>query len=220
FKSDGFLQAFKPFQSRIVSYGIFNSLSQVLLKATAPGVPDFYQGTELWDLSLVDPDNRRPVDYAHRISLLAELKHRVSRDPLALISELISTPQDGRIKLFLTLQLLQARQSYCDLFCKGNYKPLEVSGKFADCVVAFARTHQDQLAIALVPRFLTTLIEPEQLPLTTTVWQDAHISLPDNIGSTWTNLITGETGQFEGNLCVGQAFQHFPGALLIAQNKG
>lgn len=220
FKSDAFLEAFKPFQSRIASYGIFNSLSQVLLKATAPGAPDFYQGTELWDLSLVDPDNRRPVDYAHRISLLAKLQHQFSSNPLELISELLATPQDGRIKFFLTLQLLQARQRYCDLFCEGNYEPLKVSGKFADCVVAFARTHQDQLAIALVPRFLTTLIEPDQLPLTTTVWQDTHISLPDSIGSTWTNLITGETGQFEGHLCVGQAFQHFPGALLLAQREG
>ncbi|NJK30125.1 MAG: malto-oligosyltrehalose synthase [Acaryochloris sp. SU_5_25] len=214
-----FLQVFRPFQQRVAAYGIFNALSQLLLKVTAPGVPDFYQGTELWDLNLVDPDNRRPVDYAHRISLLADLRRRVFADPLALIADLLTTPADGRVKLFLTSQLLQARKTYEEVFRQGSYQPLRVSGQFANHIVAFARRYENVMAIAIAPRFLTTLIEPTQLPLTEAIWQDTQIELPESIGSSWTNMITTESGKFNSHLSVGQAFQHFPGALLIVQSQ-
>ncbi|WP_404783479.1 malto-oligosyltrehalose synthase [Altericista sp. CCNU0014] len=212
-----FLQAFCPFQQRIATYGIFNSLSQLLLKVAAPGIPDFYQGNELWDLSLVDPDNRRPVDYARRISLLGEIQRRTLADPLALIAELLASPEDGRVKLFLTTQLLQARKSYRDVFEKGSYQPLNVIGKFAEHVVAFARWYQGTVAIAIAPRFLTGLVEPPQLPLTEAVWQDTQVELPEGVGSIWTNAVTAESGKFNARFLVGQAFQHFPAALLIAQ---
>jgi (1->4)-alpha-D-glucan 1-alpha-D-glucosylmutase len=213
-----FLQVFRPFQQRVAAYGIYNALSQVLLKVAAPGVPDFYQGTELWDLNLVDPDNRRPVNYAHRISLLAEVRTRAMAAPLAFIAEILATPADGRVKLFLTTQLLQARKIYQDIFRQGSYQPLHVSGQFANHVVAFARRYENVMAIAIAPRFLTALVEPTQLPLTEAIWQDTQVALPEGIGLTWTNVITAESGRFNDSLFVGQAFQHFPGALLIAQS--
>jgi (1->4)-alpha-D-glucan 1-alpha-D-glucosylmutase len=212
-----FLQAFEPFQRRVSTYGIFNSLSQVLLKVASPGVPDFYQGNELWDLNLVDPDNRRPVDYAHRTLLLNEVNTSALADPLELIAALLKAPKDERIKLFLTTQLLQARQVYADVFTYGSYQPLNVSGKFADCIIAFARCYQNTAAIAIAPRFLTTLIEPSRLPLTHEIWQDTQIELPQGVGSTWKNMITAEVRTCNSSLLVGEAFQYFPGALLVTQ---
>jgi (1->4)-alpha-D-glucan 1-alpha-D-glucosylmutase len=212
-----FLQAFEPFQQRVSIYGIYNSLSQVLLKVASPGVPDFYQGNELWDFNLVDPDNRRPVDYAYRISLLNEVTTSDLADPLGLIATLLKAPEDGRVKLFLTTKLLQARQAYGDVFTYGSYQPLTVSGQFADRIIAFARCYQNTTAIAMAPRFLTTVIKPSQLPIAHEIWQDTQIELPQNIGSTWKNAITGEMGTCSRSLLVGETFQHFPGALLIAQ---
>jgi (1->4)-alpha-D-glucan 1-alpha-D-glucosylmutase len=213
-----FLQAFELFQKRIAAYGIYNSLSQVLLKVASPGVPDFYQGNELWDLNLVDPDNRRPIDYNRRILMLNEVNARIVSDPLGFITELLANPEDGKIKLFLTMQLLQARQIYEDVFTQGSYQPLTVVGQFADHVVAFVRCYEGITAIALAPRFLTDLIEPSQPPLTTQIWQDTQIILPESIGTAWKNMITGEAGVFENNLMVGEAFRHFPGALIITQS--
>jgi (1->4)-alpha-D-glucan 1-alpha-D-glucosylmutase len=113
--------------------------------------------------------------------------------------------------------LLQARQTYADVFTYGNYQPLTVSGKFADRIIAFARCSQNTTAITIAPRFLATLIEPSQLPLATEIWQDTQIELPQGIGSTWENMITAEIGMCNSRLLVGEAFQHFPGALLISQ---
>ncbi len=213
--SNAFLPAFYPFQQRIAAYGIYNSLSQVLLKYAAPGTPDLYQGTELWDLSLVDPDNRRPVDYKKRVQILNDIQQR-SGDALTLVQELLDGRTDGRVKLFLTTRMLQARQAYASLFKDGSYVPLTVSGSLANCVVAFARCHQDQTIVAIAPRFLTSVVEPETLPLGL-VWKDTQIKLPSGWGRTWKNLITSETIAAEGLLSVSEAFQHFPGALLLSQ---
>jgi (1->4)-alpha-D-glucan 1-alpha-D-glucosylmutase len=210
-----FLSEFLPFQKRISDYGIFNSLSQVLLKNTAPGVPDLYQGTEFWDLSLVDPDNRRPVDYDQRISCLHDLKARGQTDSLQLIDELLTTRTDGRIKLFLTFKVLQARKTNSALFEQGNYQPLLVSGKFKDHVIAFTRSFQGRTAIAVAPRFLTGLIEAGQLPLGEQIWADTAIDLPANLSSSWQDAIAAQAIQANGKLSVGDALKHFPVALLI-----
>ena len=132
---------------------MFNSLSQTLLKLASPGIPDFYQGTEFWELSLVDPDNRRPVNFEQRQACLEDLKQKISTDILALVSELLDTKEDGRIKLFLTFQGLQARNQAVELFRDGAYLPLTVTGRWQNHVVAFARRYQDQMAIAIAPRF-------------------------------------------------------------------
>ncbi|MBD2250155.1 malto-oligosyltrehalose synthase [Nostoc parmelioides] len=208
-----FLQTFRPFQEKIAEYGIFNSLSQTLLKIAAPGVPDFYQGTELWDLSLVDPDNRRPVDFESRRGYLNTIQEQSKTDILGLISELLHQKTDGRIKLFLTLQALKARTQYLALFQDGEYLPLEVHGTHANHIIAFARQKGEQTAIAIAPRFLTTLTPPGKPPLGE-IWQDTHLKLPPQ---TWYNPLTHQTLQTEDTLPIAQALNHFPVALLIAE---
>lgn len=208
-----FLETFQPFQEKIAEYGIFNSLSQTLLKIAAPGVPDFYQGTELWDLSLVDPDNRRPVNFEQRRDYLTTIQEQSKTDILGLISELIHQKTDGRIKLFLTLQALKTRTQYLELFQDGEYLPLEVHGTHANHIIAFARQKGEQTAIAITPRFLTTLTPPGKPPLGE-IWQDTHLKLPPQI---WYNPLTHQTLQTEDTLPIAQALTHFPVALLIAQ---
>lgn len=212
-----FLQAFRPFQQRIAGYGIFNSLAQVLLKNTAPGVPDLYQGCELWDLSLVDPDNRRPVDYEQRIAALEEMQNCAKSDRAQLIDDLLAHKEDGRIKLYLTHCLLQARQEYSSLFQSGDYQPLEVTGKWARHLIAFARRFEGQVAIAVAPRFLTQVIQPHEYPLGEEIWQDTQIQLPADMPATWTDAITGESLSSQGAIAVGGAFKQFPVALLISK---
>ncbi|MEH1821912.1 MAG: malto-oligosyltrehalose synthase [Nostoc sp.] len=214
--SGEFLEAFRPFQQRIADYGIFNSLSQTLLKISAPGVPDFYQGTELWELSLVDPDNRRPVDFEQRRNYLTTIREQAKADILGLIQELLNHKTDGRIKLFLTAQLLQARTNFVSLFQDGDYLPLELQGTYANHIIAFARREGNQTAIAIAPRFLTSLIQPGDNPLGESVWQDTHLQLPPGTPHTWKNVITQEPLQSTETLSIGSALAHFPVALLVS----
>lgn len=215
-ESNQFMKEFLPFQKWVAGYGIFNSLSQTLLTIAAPGVPDFYQGTELWDLSMVDPDNRRPVDYSLRISFLKDIKDKAQTDSLNLIDELFSTKEDGRIKLFLTYKVIQARKENSEVFQQGDYQPLEVSGKFKDHIVAFARRFGDTTAIAVAPRFLTTLVESGEYPLGEQVWADTQLKLPQGSQSTWRNAITEQTISGSDAIAIGQILQHFPVALLVS----
>jgi (1->4)-alpha-D-glucan 1-alpha-D-glucosylmutase len=214
--SEKFLTDFRSFQQRIAEYGIFNSLSQTLLKIAAPGVPDFYQGTELWELSLVDPDNRRPVDFEQRRAYLSRIKQQLKTDILGLIQELLTQKNDGRIKLFLTVQALKARINYLELFQDGEYLPLEIQGTYANHIIAFARKQENQTAIAITPRFLTRLIQPGQYPLGESVWQDTHIKLPTATSSTWKNVLTQQPLETTGTLSIGATLAHFPVALLVS----
>ncbi|MGB3204942.1 MAG: malto-oligosyltrehalose synthase [Crinalium sp.] len=211
-----FLKELKPFVKKIAEYGIYNSLSQTLLKSVSPGVPDFYQGTELWDLSLVDPDNRRPVDFALRSSWLQDIKQKAQTDVLSLASELLSTKEDARIKLFLTHKLLEARTEYLDLFKEGDYLPLEATGEFQDNIVALVRQYEGKVAIAIAPRFLTQLIQPGEYPLGE-VWRDTRIELPQGMPSSWKDAITGQTIQLDGKVVIAEALKYFPVALLVSQ---
>lgn len=163
-KSKSFWDKFIPFQEKIAEYGIYNSLTQVLIKNTAPGVPDLYQGTELWDLSLVDPDNRRPVDYQKRVAFLAGIKDIRDENILELCKKLIATKANGKIKLFLTHQLLSIRREHLDIFQNGDYVGIEVMGKYRDHIIAFARNYNGKTIIAVAPRFLTSVVKPKQLP--------------------------------------------------------
>ena len=208
-KSD-FLQQLRPWQQKIAEYGIYNSLSQVLIKNTAPGVPDLYQGAELWELSLVDPDNRRPVDYQKRREFLQDIKNQSSQNILQLIKELIATKENGKIKLFLTHQLLTARKKYSELFQNGDYQEIEVTGEHQDSIVAFSRNYGDKTIVAIAPRFLTRIIKPGQLPLGMQVWSDTNLKLTDR---DWHNLIDGQT--IAGETAVGKILQNFPVALLM-----
>jgi (1->4)-alpha-D-glucan 1-alpha-D-glucosylmutase len=172
----------RALRSTIACFGLFNALSQVLLKLTSPGVPDIYQGQELWDFSLVDPDNRRPVDFGLRQHLLAEFRREVARHPQAgtraarweLARQLAQNPSDPRLKLFVVWQALQFRRAHGDLFRTGRNLPLVVSGARAEHICAYAwqadglassgeQTVADAAAgtvptaILVVPRFLARM---------------------------------------------------------------
>ncbi|CEJ46869.1 malto-oligosyltrehalose synthase [Umezakia ovalisporum] len=209
-----FLQEFLPFQKRVAYYGIFNSLSQTLLKITSPGVPDFYQGTDLWDFSMVDPDNRRPVDFQIRQSHLKVIKKQSQEDILKFVDELLATKEDSRIKLFVIVQALKARKENLTVFQQGDYLPLEAKGKYSDHIIAFARIHSNQTIITIAPRFFTSLIEPGEYPLDIQVWDDTYIHLPPAAPSLWQNTITQQTLYTDKTMLIGEALKHFPVALL------
>jgi (1->4)-alpha-D-glucan 1-alpha-D-glucosylmutase len=219
-ESNAFLQELKPFQVKIAYYGVFNSLSQTLLKITAPGVPDFYQGTELWDLNLVDPDNRRPVDFGLRVQHLREIRRRIETDVLELIQELLATKEDGRVKLFLIVQALKARKASADIFQKGTYKPLAVAGRFRKHLIAFARRDASGWSVTVVPRFLTTVVEYGRLPLGPEIWQDTGVILPEQAPLLWRNVLTSQVLSGGQTLWAGEIFQHFPVALLMSESVG
>ncbi|MCF8107237.1 MAG: malto-oligosyltrehalose synthase [Desulfohalobiaceae bacterium] len=210
-----FLLEFLPLQSRIAAYGLFNSLAQTLLKLTLPGVPDIYQGCELWDLSLVDPDNRRPVDYEKRKQILEYIREASQRDLSGLAAELLESRQDGRVKLFLIFRALQVRNSLQQVFAEGEYVPLSTRGEFKNHVLAFARTLGEQWVISLVPRFLTTLIEHDQVPIGREIWKDTCLVLPKEAPGRWREGLTGKSLEGEQSLFVGEILERFPVGLLV-----
>lgn len=196
-KPNPFLDDLLPFQARIAHYGMCNALSQVLLKITAPGIPDFYQGTELWDLSLVDPDNRRPVDFSIHGKIVSELE-RVCSDAgdnrRSLVRDLIESREDGRIKLYVTMITLNYRRAHASLFQRGEYVPLEGSGGKKDHLCGFTRLYQDEAVVTVVPRLVSGLMpESEKFPLGPDVWGDTLVTVPSwKQGSPYRNLLTGE----------------------------
>jgi len=216
-RSNLFLKDFKSFQKRIAHYGIFNSLSQILIKITSPGVPDFYQGSELWDFSLVDPDNRRPVDFKKRKILLREIIKRVDSDVVELIEDLWINKSDGRIKLFLIYMALRARNRHRELFQRGDYIPLEVAGRFKEHVISFARSYSNNWAITVTPRFLAGLIPDDQSPFGKDVWQDTRINLRNISHSLWENVFTRKKIEGQNSLLLGEILQNFPVALLFSE---
>ena len=219
-KTNRFLKAFSEFHAPIARAGIFNSLAQTLLKITAPGVPDFYQGTELWDFSLVDPDNRRPVDYALRRKLLASFPQDDQIDLATFVLQLLAHPRDGRIKLYVTSRALRFRRNRQDLFAKGTYLPLASHGQRENHVLSFARTLGDQNVLILAGRFFTRLGDAKQLPIGKEAWGDTVVTLHHAFAAGWyRNIFTGERVHAEqkGNeieLSLAQAFAHLPVALL------
>ncbi len=218
-----FLNNFRPFQETISFYGLYNSLAQTLLKICAPGVPDFYQGSELFDFHLVDPDNRRPVDFEKRIALLAELKQKEAEIALNLPAELCQSKDDGRIKLYLTYKALGLRKANRGLFEKGEYLPLSAVGSKANHVCAFARRTAETSLIVAVPRFLWRLLrENVSMPLDKAAWEDTYLVLPDaDQEAHYTNIFTNETLSVEEGkqgLALSGIFSSFPVALLIKKD--
>lgn len=216
-ESNRFLESFVPFQRRIAYYGIFNSLSQTLLKITAPGVPDFYQGAELWNFTFADPDNRRAVDFGQRRTFLREIAEHVDAGILNLIDDLFATRADGRLKLFLILQALQARTEHTGVFQNGDYIPLHVRGAYSEHVVAFARRHDDIWITTVVPRFLTQIVSEDRQPFGRDVWGNTRIALPEQAPSSWLDAITEQTMHGD-ELYVGDIFKNFPVALLAGMH--
>jgi (1->4)-alpha-D-glucan 1-alpha-D-glucosylmutase len=218
--TNAFLADFLPFQRKISHYGAINSLAQLLLKIASPGVPDMYQGTELWDFSLVDPDNRRPVDYPRRARLLQDLMTMESPGAAPLPPDLLSTWEDGRVKLFVTYKALSFRRERKDLFLDGAYVPLPVTGGVKEHALAFARRRGDAWAIAAVPRLSTRLAPPGEFPLGLGVWgARTAIRLPPELPGRWRNAFTGEILHAAGGdgaklLHLHAVFHDFPVALL------
>lgn len=192
-----FLDDLLVFHQKVAAYGVYNSLSQVLCKIVAPGVPDFYQGTELWDFSLVDPDNRRFVDYEHRVRLLEEVEHTIShaKDRRAAVRDLLDSPADGRIKLYVIMTVLRYRREHAALFLDGAYVPLKAGGMAHTHVCAFSRRLDGQTVLAVVPRLIAGLsADPSRRPLGAEAWGDTWIDLPDgtDTSSRYRNLFTEE----------------------------
>lgn len=214
-----FRDDFLEFQRHAARYGIYNSLAQLTIKAGAPGVPDFYQGTELWDFSLVDPDNRRPVDYERRRALVEELS-AAGEDRLALVTRLLASPCDDRLKLWVTMTLLRFRREHAELFQHGTYEPLETGGCRREHVFAFARAHGGAAAVIAVPRLVATLLpDAETLPVGERVWGDTAITLPANAPRRYRQLLTGrclQAREQDGRpiLDAAAVFEHAPIALL------
>ncbi len=208
-----FLEDFLPFQRELFFYGCFNSLSQTLLKIASPGIPDFYQGGEFWDLSLVDPDNRRPVDFALRGQVLSELEADYAANPAKLAADLLGDLPSGKIKLFLIRRALALRAAMPEVFERGGYSPLSAEGEKKNSIIAFARSYEGNSVIAAVPRFLTGFVTAGQAPLGAS-WQDTRLQLPEGLTGTWIDAFTGARVEAGAELPAAQLFSSFPCALL------
>jgi (1->4)-alpha-D-glucan 1-alpha-D-glucosylmutase len=206
---------------KIAFYGMMNSLSRTFLKMVAPGVPDFYQGTELWDLSFVDPDNRRPVDYECRRVMLNKIKARESENSFDLLDELLSTWKDGRVKLYLTYKALNFRRQYKDIFLQGEYLPLEVVGDLQEHACAFARQRGAEWVVAVVPRLVAGIATVGSVGAFAQLWGSAVVALPDAAPRHWRNVLTGErvandVGGARNGVALRELFSRFPAALLYS----
>jgi (1->4)-alpha-D-glucan 1-alpha-D-glucosylmutase len=211
-RRDGFLRELSSFVARIARPGAINSLSQTLLRTTCPGVPDLYQGTELWDFSLVDPDNRRPVDFDRRKGWLVD----------APPSEQMRNWRDGRVKLGIVHRALTLRAVSPALFLEGSYVPLAVAGTRARHAIAFARQHGDAYAIVIATRLASSLIGPEgDLPLVDpAAWEDTAIALPPELaGRALFDCLSPAAPKADGTgrLYLRDALSALPVALLVEE---
>lgn len=216
-RSSVFLGEFLPFQRRVAHFGMLNGLAQTLVKITAPGIPDFYQGSELWNLNLVDPDNRRPVDYAGRIEALQGIMNREESDREGLIAELLADMTDGRVKLFLIHRALAVRNQHARLFREGDYHPLQVSGPHARQVIAYARRQGDEIAVTVVPRLLAGWLEDGALPLGREVWKETVLEWPEDSPAAWRDAFTGAEVSATDAREIGALLHHFPVGLLLGR---
>jgi (1->4)-alpha-D-glucan 1-alpha-D-glucosylmutase len=215
-RSPSFLEDFTGYLKKISFHGIFNSLAQTLLKTVAPGVPDFYQGSELWDFSLVDPDNRRPVDYKKRAQALEDVEAKASQDRAALIRDLAKTPEDGKIKLFVIREALEVRKEIPKVFLEGRYEPLLTRGGRAPHVVAFARVHNGRAAAAVVVRHASRLEPTADLRIDPETWGDTELPLPGNAPRDWVERFTGKRISGRRNVPVRELLCTLPVALLMS----
>jgi (1->4)-alpha-D-glucan 1-alpha-D-glucosylmutase len=226
-RKNRFLGNFAEFQERVSRVGMFNSLSQLLLKLTSPGVPDIYQGNELWNYSLVDPDNRRPVDYARRQKTLQELRSAAqasSGNLAAFTSGLLDRMEDGRIKLYTTWKATCFRKQHPELFQEGAYIPLAVRGHKAEHVCAFARQREESMVMVAVPRLCAALLaDGKDRPTGVEIWGDTRIELaPEIRKGSYRNIFTGEEIVAEQNgegasLMLSSLLANFPLGLIYAE---
>ncbi|HST54029.1 MAG TPA: malto-oligosyltrehalose synthase [Pyrinomonadaceae bacterium] len=212
-----FVGDFAEFQTLTARAGVLNSLSQTLLKTASPGVPDFFQGTELWAFTLVDPDNRRPVDYELRRAHLASLREADDGDATGFVRRLLERPEDGRIKMYVASRALGFRREHAELFSQGTYAPLGISGRRAENVIAFAREHEGRVAFAVAARFFTRLGTHRSgaLSLGRDVWGDTALELGVLPRGRFRDIFTGrEFDARAGLLSIADVLSPLPVALL------
>jgi (1->4)-alpha-D-glucan 1-alpha-D-glucosylmutase len=217
-----FLPDFLQFQDVTAFAGIMNSLSQTLLKIAAPGVPDIYQGTEIWAFSLVDPDNRRLVDYERRRNMLASLDRDEAQDRNRLLAHMLSSPADGRLKMHVTSRALRLRRAHKELFSYGSYEAISVEGRKSEHAVAFARRHAGETVIAAAGRFFLKLGARAEPPIGTRFWEKTVLLVPDapaRLRDVFTGRVL-EPSETKGSrfLPLEALFNSLPVALLISLN--
>ncbi len=210
-----FLEDFRAFQKRVGYFGMINALSQTLMKITSPGVPDFYQGSELWDLRLVDPDNRGQIDYLRREAALKLISDADSGESLR---RLVENWQDGKVKLHLIRKALGFRRDHADLFHDGDFIPLQVTGCHARNVVAFLRRKGDAAALVVCPRWVSEVVDDDSKSLD---WCDTRVALPADVAESWTSVLSRsqvKSARQDGarTLAVSDLLRDFPVALFEA----
>lgn len=205
-----FLQSFIPFVKTVCGHAMVYSLSQTLIKLTAPGIPDIYQGCELWDLSFVDPDNRRPVDYEKRMEFLFQLVIREEKGKEAVLEYLREHREAGIEKLFISWKTLNFRRSNPSLFAEGDYIPLVVTGKEISAA-AYARNRKDAWVLVIFPLGMAKHEMNEPSPDD----PEQFIVLPEQAPHRWTHAFTGEIFEAVNQLRLDDIFRHFPVALLL-----
>jgi (1->4)-alpha-D-glucan 1-alpha-D-glucosylmutase len=206
-KDSPFLSSFIPFAKTVLDHAMVYSLSQTLLKLTTPGIPDIYQGCELWDLSFVDPDNRRPVDFEKRMEYLFQLVLKEQKGDQPLLEYVGQHRQRGLEKLYLIWKVLNFRKKNPLLFTEGEYLPLAVTGQ-EPSAMAFARSYRDKWIVVAIPM---GLVKHDTLPA-----QDSSqfLILPEHAPTQWTHLLTGESYASPNQLPIAEIFKAFPVALL------
>jgi malto-oligosyltrehalose synthase/4-alpha-glucanotransferase len=217
-----FVEDFIQFQNKISRLGMYNSLSQTLLKLTCPGVPDIYQGDEIWNFNLVDPDNRRQVDYAKRREMLDRLRRMFAQPDgtLEALREVMSHMEDGRIKMYLTWRVLSFRREHDLLFEEGDYVKLDAQGPRAAHVCAFARTLQENHAVVIAPRLFGTLTVIQDPPVGANVWANTYVEAPSETAKEYRNIFTGSTARVfikeeKSWIMLEDALRDFPAAVLV-----
>jgi (1->4)-alpha-D-glucan 1-alpha-D-glucosylmutase len=221
---NAFLEDFRQFQASIANCGMWNSLSQVLLKIASPGMPDFYQGNELWCLDLVDPDNRHPVDYEIRRSILEKLRAKDDGGEAELLGRLVASPCDGAVKLFIASRALRFRRDHAELFAHGSYTSLVANGTRSNNVVAFTRELESKAVTAVAGRFFLKMCNSHRSPVGD-VWGNTSVVLPKKMDHTrFQEVFTGQSIAVEnrdGKMCLPLAavFSHCSVALLVSQDE-
>jgi len=219
-KKNAFLEDFLSFWDEIGCYGACNAYSQVLLKMTSPGVPDFYQGNGLWQFRLTDPDNRSSVDYRERTKIMEGVSALESDPTQCAICELLNNWRDGRLKLYLTKKVLSFRRAHKELFLQGEYVPLHITGGKREHVCCFARRREGEWAITAVPRLTAKLVKPGVFPLGEAIWDRAMIALPPAAPRDWVDVLTGQRiAASRSAIPVSAIFRKLPFAFLVRADE-
>jgi (1->4)-alpha-D-glucan 1-alpha-D-glucosylmutase len=219
-----FLQELRQFQGPIARAGMWNSIAQLLVKIASPGVPDFYQGNEIWAFDLVDPDNRRAVNYEVRRKMLTSLRAEAARNRVELLDRLRENLCDGAIKMFVTSEALRFRRDHPELFSQGSYTGLVSEGSRARHAVAFSRATENQMVVALTGRFFLRLCNSHGKPIGD-VWGNTTVALPKKARyESFQNVFTGQTITAQSSdgrllLPLNEVFSQCPVALLFAEGR-